>query len=202
MGCELGLRNSEARGLRVLNVDPVRRRVTIERQIVEVPRDLRTPGAPRWVEALTKGKLTRELPISHNLAELLRRYLALLKDAGHPPNGFLFAGRKPGAPVSMPCPNDMVARWQRAAGILDGRGRPRIVYHGLRHTCASVLICRGVPLFKVSRFLGHSSVSVTERVYAHLLNPNELEELAHVFDGEPWARAANRAGNQHEAEAA
>ena len=39
--------------------------------------------------------------------------------------------------------------------------------HILRHTCASRLLERGVDLYTVSKWLGHSSVKVTER-YAHL----------------------------------
>jgi integrase len=49
----------------------------------------------------------------------------------------------------------------QAAGCGD------ITIHILRHTCASRLVQRGVPIYTVSKWLGHSSVKVTER-YAKL----------------------------------
>lgn len=43
--------------------------------------------------------------------------------------------------------------------------RPRI--HDLRHTHASWLLARGVPMLDVSRRLGHSSIATTDAVYSH-----------------------------------
>lgn len=43
----------------------------------------------------------------------------------------------------------------------------------LRHTFASSLVSAGVSVYKVSKLLGHGSVSTTERHYAHLA-PDEL----------------------------
>lgn len=43
----------------------------------------------------------------------------------------------------------------------------------LRHTFASTLVSEGVPIYSVSKLLGHSSVKVTERHYAALA-PSEL----------------------------
>ncbi|MGD0882271.1 MAG: site-specific integrase, partial [Acidimicrobiales bacterium] len=41
--------------------------------------------------------------------------------------------------------------------------------HELRHTAASLMLSRGVPLHVVSDVLGHSSISVTKDVYGHLV---------------------------------
>ncbi len=43
----------------------------------------------------------------------------------------------------------------------------RVVFHTLRHTFASQLMLKGVPIEQVSKLLGHSSLSMTMR-YAHL----------------------------------
>ena len=40
--------------------------------------------------------------------------------------------------------------------------------HDLRHTCASWLLGRGVPLIVVSQHLGHEDTSVTAKIYGHL----------------------------------
>lgn len=42
-----------------------------------------------------------------------------------------------------------------------------ITPHSLRHTAATIAIDSGVPLYEVSRFLGHSSVGVTQKTYIH-----------------------------------
>jgi integrase len=47
-------------------------------------------------------------------------------------------------------------------------------FHTLRHTYASHLLMSGVNIFVVSRWLGHSSVNVTEKHYGHLI-PNSVE---------------------------
>lgn len=46
-------------------------------------------------------------------------------------------------------------------------GLEHVNFHDLRHSCASILIGLGVDLYTVSKILGHSSISSTER-YAHL----------------------------------
>lgn len=45
--------------------------------------------------------------------------------------------------------------------------RPRI--HDLRHSHASILLARGIPIHIVSRRLGHSNIQVTVNTYGHLL---------------------------------
>ena len=52
-----------------------------------------------------------------------------------------------------------------------------IRFHDLRHTHASCLIAAGHSIKAVSRRLGHSSIEITLRVYAHLM-PNDDEKLA------------------------
>ncbi len=42
-------------------------------------------------------------------------------------------------------------------------------FHTLRHTYASHLLMSGTNIFVVSRWLGHSSVTVTEKHYGHLI---------------------------------
>jgi integrase len=44
-------------------------------------------------------------------------------------------------------------------GTEDGRSRPR--WHDLRHTCASVLIAKGIPVTSVAHQLGHANPSIT-----------------------------------------
>jgi integrase len=50
----------------------------------------------------------------------------------------------------------------------DARITPAISFHILRHTHASRLAMRGVPMHVIAAQLGHASVTMTERHYAHL----------------------------------
>jgi integrase len=54
------------------------------------------------------------------------------------------------------------------------------IMHALRHTCATRLVNKGVDLYVVKEFLGHSTIQVTER-YAHL-SPDKLAHAAEILD--------------------
>src|SRR5262249_36165801 len=45
---------------------------------------------------------------------------------------------------------------------------PRVRFHDLRHSAASILIAEGVELVEVSKLLGHSELRVTADLYTHL----------------------------------
>ena len=53
-------------------------------------------------------------------------------------------------------------------------------FHCLRHTFASHMLSRGAPIYKVAKFLGHSSVVVTEQHYGHLDRSVLTEEIRHI----------------------
>ena len=42
-----------------------------------------------------------------------------------------------------------------------------IRFHDLRHTCATMLRHTGVPMEDIQKFLGHSTITTTEGIYAH-----------------------------------
>ncbi len=52
--------------------------------------------------------------------------------------------------------------------------------HDLRHTFASHYMMNGGDIFKLSRILGHSSVIVTEKVYAHLAKDAHAADYGRV----------------------
>jgi len=45
----------------------------------------------------------------------------------------------------------------------------RVTFHGLRHTCATLLLAAGEPVHVVSERLGHRDVSITLNTYPHVL---------------------------------
>jgi integrase len=60
--------------------------------------------------------------------------------------------------------------------------------HTLRHTAAVHLVSNGVAMQKVSQYLGHSSIAVTERVYGRYA-PEHLREEAAILDFAQRAKA-------------
>jgi integrase len=51
-------------------------------------------------------------------------------------------------------------------------------FHAFRHTCASLLIERGLSLLRLQLWMGHHSAAYTIDIYGHLVD----EELAPALD--------------------
>lgn len=51
---------------------------------------------------------------------------------------------------------------------IQKHGMPKMRFHDLRHSCASLLLANGVPLKQIQEWLGHSDFSTTANIYAHL----------------------------------
>ena len=58
-----------------------------------------------------------------------------------------------------------------------------IKIHEFRHSCATYLINKNVDPKDIASWLGHSSVDITLRVYAHLL-PVRKEKVKNVINDE------------------
>ena len=83
-----------------------------------------------------------------------------------------------------PVKQDLLSRaWNSARKTMGLTNDPQFVPHALRHTCASRLVQAGVDLYTVQRYLGHSTIRVTER-YAHL-SPAMLRDAAQALE-KPW----------------
>ena len=61
-------------------------------------------------------------------------------------------------------------------------GLPDIHFHDLRHSAATILLCMGVNIKVIQELLGHSYISITLRVYGHLL-PSMQQAVVDTWDG-------------------
>lgn len=56
--------------------------------------------------------------------------------------------------------------------VKNNSGIKDIRFHDLRHTFASRLVQEGVPIYTVSKYMGHGTIKMTE-IYSHLVPDNE-----------------------------
>jgi integrase len=57
---------------------------------------------------------------------------------------------------------------------------PWVNFHDLRHSCASILMANGADIYTVSKILGHSTITTTQR-YAHLEVSQQRAALKRAF---------------------
>lgn len=183
MAGEAGLRRGEVIGLRWPDVDFSARRVLVARSVwQEVGRD---GGPPRRIVGPPKSGRERRVAISAGLATRLARWYAIaVVEGGASADGYVWPARY-GGPMDSGTPGQALARVLMRVGLVDATGRPLVSFHGLRHTAASIMLARGVPLIVVSRQLGHANPNITAQVYAHLLSDSQLDDAAAVFDPAP-----------------
>lgn len=67
--------------------------------------------------------------------------------------------------------------WTEAAGLGTRR------FHASRHTAATLMLQRGVPLETVSAVLGHASLSITADIYSTVSTQQKRDALALLDDG-------------------
>jgi integrase len=65
--------------------------------------------------------------------------------------------------------------------ILRRANLPRIRFHDLRHSCASLLLAQHVDPRVIMETLGHSNISVTMNMYAHVM-PALKRDAADAMD--------------------
>jgi integrase len=55
---------------------------------------------------------------------------------------------------------------------------PRLKFHSLRHTYASLCVAAGIPALDISRFMGHAKPTTTLGIYAHLFEDDHAVAMA------------------------
>lgn len=79
--------------------------------------------------------------------------------------------------------------------LLREAGLPRVRFHDLRHTAATLLLSQGINVKVVSEMLGHSNVSITLNVYGHVL-PHMQQQAADTMDRLLWGTPGVLGSNQ------
>jgi integrase len=160
----VGLRFGEAAGLRLVEVDLMRRRLTVSRSATEV-RGAIEMGTPKNGKGRTVG-----MPAF--LVEELSTYVATI-----PRDGLLFPDAH-GGPLRG---TNRKRRVFDPAARTTGLTPPPLRVHDLRHTSASLAISAAADVKKLQNQLGHSSATLTLDLYGHLY-PDELDAFTEALD--------------------
>ncbi len=64
--------------------------------------------------------------------------------------------------------------------LLERAGLPRVRFHDLRHSSATMLLAGGIHPRVVQERLGHSTISVTMDIYSHVLPTLQREAAEHL----------------------
>jgi integrase len=145
---------------------------------------------------VTKSGKQRVLPLSDTLVREIRELRGVHERVlGRPVRQSEVVFRSPEGAAYRPLsktPMRTLSRILDKAKIaqIDEQGRVLDV-HSLRHTCASRLARRGVPITTTQRLLGHSSVELTSRYYTHL----ELNDLRAAVESMEPTRQPNVANH-------
>lgn len=165
LGATCGLRLAEALALTWDDIDLDARALTIRGTLHRLPKATR--GVDPWVIRPPKTRGSRRIvamtPLavtalrSHRLRQAQDQMVMGMAGV----QGLVFTTRD-GDPVHGPNVLPPLYRALAAAGL------PRVTFHGLRHSAATVLLEAGVPLKVVSEQLGHSTIRITADLYAHV----------------------------------
>lgn len=173
-----GLRAGEVAGLQIADFNPLHGTVQVRRTVQRI-------AGEGWVATSPKTKRSaRTVPLlSTALHEDMKAFLE-----AHPrraePEAPLWPGRKPGTHAvdfnRRLDPSNFLRWYFRPA--LKEQGLPETFrLHDLRHTAASLWLEAGIPPYKVSRWLGHSNIAVTDSIYSHLY-PSDYADDRAAFD--------------------
>jgi integrase len=146
-----GLRQGEAAAVKLDDIDFLRRKLTLSRQVQRVAGA--APGARREFRPPKYGS-ERVIFLPEGLVTMLSEHV---RTVGVRPEGWLFVG---------PPLKTTVQRWWHKA--LKDPGLSGIRMHDLRHFYASGLIANGCDVVTVQRAMGHANATTTLATYSHL----------------------------------
>ena len=158
-----GLRRGELLGLRWEDIDWQHRELHIRRQLARV--------GGKVTEAPLKTKNAyHTLPLGEDTIGILAQQK---EKVGTSP--WVFPGPA-GGPLS---PDSVLHMLHR---VLERAGLPRLRFHDLRHTFATLALQNGIDVKTVSGMLGHYSAGFTLDTYAHVTTPAQRQAAALMRD--------------------
>ncbi len=171
-----GMRQGELLGLQWKNVD-------LERGIIKVDQNLKRLPSGKLVFGKPKTKTSiRSITIGDETIEVLREQEKWIEvERNNEKVKDLWKEMDMVFPSTIGTPIDPTNILKKFRQSLKKAGLPRLRFHDLRHTSASMMLNNGVDVLVASRRLGHAKPSITLDVYGHLL-PSVQNEVADKMD--------------------
>jgi len=169
-----GMRRAEILGLKWEDLDWIRRRLVVKRQLKRSKERgffFAPPKTRAGSRTIVLGENTMAILKAHHQVWLERREHF---DPAWAEEDLMFS-EEDGSPL----------RYRRVyshfKALLEEAALPDIRFHDLRHTAASQMLINGVDILTVTKRLGHAKSSVTLDIYGHI-TPGVQEKAASVMD--------------------
>ena len=164
----LGLRQGEATALTWNDINFTKKEVSINKTLTtKLKGQLYTISSPKTVNS------NRTLPIPLKLLNSLEKLKEQAKTKKYfSESWFVFGDELPFRETTIQIRKN---KYCKLAGV------KQIRIHDFRHSTASFLINKGASIVLVSKYLGHSKISITLDTYTHLYK-NELLEVSNMID--------------------
>jgi integrase len=165
-----GMRQGELLGLQWTDLDLDNAALNIVRTLHQLP------GGFTFTEPKT-ARSRRQILLTKTASAALRRHRALQAEdrlkagPGWQDQDLVFTTGAGG-----PLGSSHVLR-QQFYPLLDTAGLPRIRFHDLRHTAATLLLGQGIHPKIVSEMLGHSNIAITMDLYSHVTPTMQREAV-------------------------
>lgn len=152
----------------------------------ELPIDRQLQGTKsNWQETATKTGQSRIVILSPSTLALLKEYRVWLLETRFMygdlwiDTPYIFTGQS-GGPMTPASISSFLSRFEVRHNLSF-----HVHAHKFRHTTASILYFQGSDPVSISKWLGHTQVSTTQNIYAHLIqqanqaNADKLESVIH-----------------------
>ncbi len=168
----VGLREAEALGLRWEDIDFERATLTVRYQLQRVngKLTLTEPKTQKSRRTIQLPAITASALASHKRSQDDSRLLAGNRWVD---TGMVFTT----SIGTMLDPRNMLRDFYN---LMKRSNLPKVRFHDLRHSAATLLLSQGVHMKAVQEILGHASFSTTANVYAHVLPAMQREAAARM----------------------
>lgn len=167
-----GLRGGELCALKWEAIDLINKTLTVEKNITTAYDYSDEEKTVRRVieQDSTKTSSGRIIPLSKSAIEIFKKIKASNPNAKK--DDYVLSTNSESGMV----PIDVISNsYNSIINNTNIKGKTGI--HTLRHTCASLLIRKGVDIKVVSEILGHTTVTFTYNTYVHIINQQKVQAM-------------------------